>query len=117
MHENSSGIATLERLINIVVPAETVLLPNYPNPFNPETWIPYDLAEGADVRIHIRNLKGKSIRQLSLGFQMAGTYRTRSRAAYWDGRDSVGERVASGVYFYTLYAGQIKATRQMVILK
>ena len=111
------GITALERLIRAAAPTETVLLPNYPNPFNPETWIPYDLAEGADVRIHIRNLKGKSIRQLSLGFQMAGTYRTRSRAAYWDGRDSVGERVASGVYFYTLYAGQIKATRQMVILK
>ena len=111
------GIATLERLINTVVPEETVLLPNYPNPFNPETWIPYDLAEGADVRIYIYNLKGESIRDLSLGFQTAGIYRTRSRAAYWDGRDSVGERVSSGVYFYTLHAGQIKATRQMVILK
>ena len=63
------------------------------------------------------NVKGESIRQLSLGFQMAGTYRTRSRAAYWNGRDSAGERVASGVYFYTLHAGQIKSTRQMVILK
>ncbi|MDE0466454.1 MAG: sulfatase-like hydrolase/transferase [Candidatus Poribacteria bacterium] len=111
------GIATLERLINAVVPVETALLPNYPNPFNPETWIPYDLAEGVDVHIHIYNLKGESIRDLSLGFQTAGIYRTRSRAAYWDGRDSVGERVASGVYFYTLHAGQIKATRQMVILK
>ncbi len=111
------GIATLERLINTVVPVKTALLPNYPNPFNPETWIPYDLAEGADVRIHIYNLKGESVRQLSLGFQTAGIYRTRSRAAYWDGRDSVGERVASGVYFYTLHAGKIKATRQMVILK
>ena len=111
------GIAALESLINTVVPAETVLLPNYPNPFNPETWIPYDLAEGADVRIHIYNLKGESVRQLSLGFQTAGTYRTQSRAAYWDGRDSLGERVASGVYFYTLRAGEIKATRQMVILK
>ncbi|MCY3552426.1 MAG: sulfatase-like hydrolase/transferase [Candidatus Poribacteria bacterium] len=111
------GIATLERLIDTVVPAETVLLPNYPNPFNPETWISYDLAEDVDVHIHIYTLKGESVRQLSLGFQTAGTYRTRSRAAYWDGRDSVGERVASGVYFYTLHAGKIKATRQMVILK
>ena len=111
------GIAALERLINTVVPAETALLPNYPNPFNPETWIPYDLAEGADIRIHIYNLKGESVRQLSLGFQTAGTYRTQSRAAYWDGRNSLGERVASGVYFYTLHAGEIKATRQMVILK
>ena len=111
------GIATLEHLINTGVPTETMLLPNYPNPFNPETWIPYDLAKGADVRIHIYNLKGESIRDLSLGFQTAGTYRTRSRAAYWDGRDSIGEPVASGVYFYTLHAGEIKATRQMVILK
>ena len=111
------GIATLERLINAVVPRETTLLPNYPNPFNPETWIPYDLAEDVDVHIYIYNLKGESICQLSLGFQTAGTYRTSSRAAYWDGRNVVGERVASGVYFYTLQAGQFKATRQMVILK
>ena len=111
------GIATLERLMNATVPTETVLLPNYPNPFNPETWIPYDLAEDADVEIRIYNLKGESVRQLSLGFQTAGTYRTQSRAAYWDGRNSAGESVASGVYFYTLYAGQIKATRQMLILK
>ncbi|MDD9975630.1 MAG: T9SS type A sorting domain-containing protein [Candidatus Poribacteria bacterium] len=111
------GIVTLEHLINTVVPTETVLLPNYPNPFNPEAWIPYDLVESADVHIHIYTLKGESVRQLSLGFQTAGIYLTRSRAAYWDGPDSVGERVASGVYFYTLHAGKIKATRQMVILK
>ena len=111
------GIATLEHLINTVVPTETVLLPNYPNPFNPETWIPYDLAEDADVHLHIYNLKGESIRQLSLGFQTAGTYRTRSRAAYWDGRNSAGEPVASGVYFYTLQTGRVRATRRMVILK
>ena len=111
------GIATLEHLIDRSVPTETVLLPNYPNPFNPETWIPYDLAEDADVHIHIYNLKGESIRQLSLGFQTAGTYRTRSRAAYWDGRNATGEPVASGVYFYTLQVGQFKATRRMVILK
>ena len=94
-----------------------MLLPNYPNPFNPETWIPYDLAEDADVHIHIYNVKGESIRQLSLGFQTAGTYRTRSRAAYWDGRNAVGEPVASGIYFFTLQAGQISATRRMVIRK
>ena len=111
------GIAALERLINTVVPAETDLLPNYPNPFNPETWIPYDLAEDADVHIYIYNLKGESIRQLSLGFQIAGTYRTQARAAYWDGRNSVGEFVASGVYFYTLHAAQTKTTRKMVITR
>ena len=111
------GIAALERLMDTGVPMETVLLPNYPNPFNPETWIPYDLAEDSEVEIHIYNLKGETVRQLSLGFQGAGTYRTRSRAAYWDGRNAVGEPVASGIYFYTLRTGQIKATRQMVILK
>ena len=111
------GIAALEHLMNTATPKETVLLANYPNPFNPETWIPYDLAEDSEVEIHIYNLKGESVRRLSFGFQGAGTYRTRSRAAYWDGRNAVGEPVASGVYFYTLQAGQIKTTRQMVILK
>ena len=111
------GIATLEHLVNTTSPKETALLPNYPNPFNPETWIPYDLAEDADVRIHIYNLKGQSIRQLKVGFQTAGTYRTRSRAAYWDGRNAAGEPIASGVYFYTLQVEGFKATRQMVILK
>ena len=111
------GIAVLEHLINTATPTQTVLLPNYPNPFNPETWIPYDLAQDADVHIHIYNLRGESIRQLSLGFQTAGTYRTQSRAAYWDGRNATGEPVATGIYFYTLKAGQFKATRQMAILK
>ncbi len=111
------GIATLERLFNIAAPTETVLLPNYPNPFNPETWIPYDLADDANVYVHIYNATGESIRRLSLGFQTAGTYRARSRAAYWDGRNAAGETVASGIYFYTLQAGQFKTTRQMVIIK
>ena len=111
------GIATLEYLINTVIPTETVLLPNYPNPFNPETWIPYDLAEAADVHIHIYNVKGEFVRRLSLGFQTTGTYRVRSRAAYWDGCNSAGEFVASGVYFYTLQAGQFRTTRRMVIRK
>ena len=111
------GIPILERLIDTTIPTETVLLPNYPNPFNPETWIPYDLAEDTDVHIHIYNLKGKSIRHLNLGFQTAGTYRSQSRAAYWDGCNAAGESVASGVYFYTLQVGDSKTTRQMVILK
>ena len=111
------GIQALEYLIDTAIPTRTVLLPNYPNPFNPETWIPYDLARDADVRIHIYNMKGESVRQLSIGFQTAGTYRTRSRAAHWDGRNAVGETVSSGIYFYTLQAGRFKTTRQMVILK
>ena len=111
------AIANLEMLIDSAMPIETVLLPNYPNPFNPETWIPYDLAEAADVHITIYNLKGEPVKQLKIGFQAAGTYRTQSRAAYWDGCNAVGEPVASGVYFYTLQAGQVKATRKMVIAK
>ena len=111
------GIATLEHLIHTTAPTKTALLPNYPNPFNPETWIPYDLAQDADVHIHIYSAKGESVQQLSLGFQKAGTYRTRARAAYWDGRNAVREPVASGAYFYTLQAGHFKATRRMVIVK
>ena len=111
------GIANLELLIDLAVPIETVLLPNYPNPFNPETWIPYDLAEDANVHIHIYNLRGESIRQLSIGFQAAGTYRTQSRAAYWDGCNAIGEPVSSGTYFYTLQAGQVKVSRKMIIKK
>ena len=111
------GIATLEGLLNNIIPKKTRLLPNYPNPFNPETWIPYDLAEDANVHIHIYNTKGDSIRQLSLGFQTAGTYRTPSRAAYWDGQNAAGEPVASGIYFYMLQAGHFKVTRRMVIIK
>ena len=120
------GIVNLEALLNSVIPQETALLSNYPNPFNPETWIPYDLAEDAAVDIHIYNLKGESIKHLHVGFQEAGTYRTQSRAAYWDGRNSLGERVASGTYFYTLTAqygnrrlfeSQFRATGRMVIVK
>ena len=116
-HLFRQGIANLELLINSVVPIETMLLPNYPNPFNPETWIPYDLAEASDVRITISNLKGESVKQLEVGFQVSGSYRTQSRAAYWDGCNAVGERVASGVYFYTLQAGKVTVSRKMVIKK
>ena len=116
-HIFTQGIATLEHLINTTSPMKTVLLPNYPNPFNPETWIPYDLAEAADVRITIYNIKGEAVKRLKVGFQAAGTYRTQARAAYWDGCSAVGEPVASGVYFYTLQAGQVRVSRKMVIAK
>ncbi|MDE0636033.1 MAG: sulfatase-like hydrolase/transferase [Candidatus Poribacteria bacterium] len=111
------GIATLERLLNIAIPEKTVLLPNFPNPFNPETWIPYDLAQDTDVNINIYNLKGEIIRKLNIGYQAAGAYRTKNMAAYWDGRNSVGEFVANGVYFYSLNTGKLKAIRRMTILK
>ena len=111
------GIANLEMLINSTIPKDSSLLPNYPNPFNPETWIPYDLAHDTEVYIHIYNLKGEPIRHLDLGFQTAGTYRTQTRAAHWDGHNSSGEPVASGVYFYKFQAGHTQATRKMVLTK
>ena len=111
------GIAVLEQLLARLLPTETALLPNYPNPFNPETWIPYQLAASADVSISIYTADGKLVRKLDLGQQAVGIYQDKSRAAYWDGRNDVGEPVASGVYFYTLTAGEYTATRKMLIRK
>ena len=96
---------------------ETLLLPNYPNPFNPETWIPYQLAKPADVTMSIYSVDGRLVRTLALGYQSAGVYRSRNRAAHWDGRNNVGEKVASGLYFYTFTAGDFTATRKMIIRK
>ena len=101
----------------IVIPTETAILPNYPNPFNPETWIPYQLTEPAEVTLTIYAVDGHVVRQLVLGHQPAGMYHSKSRAAYWDGRNEQGESVASGVYFYTLIAGDFTATRKMLIRK
>lgn len=98
-------------------PKETVLLSNYPNPFNPETWIPYKLSKPAEVTVTIYAADGKLVRTLALGHQPVGVYRIKSRAVYWDGRNGVGEPVASGVYFYTLKAGDFTATRKMLIRK
>ena len=111
------GIANLQRLLTALAPAETALLPNYPNPFNPETWIPYQLAGPADVTLTIHAVNGVLVRRLALGYQAAGIYQTRNRAAYWDGKNEIGEPVASGVYFYTLTAGDFNATRKMLIMK
>ncbi len=111
------GIEVLKDLLALLTPTETALLHNYPNPFNPETWIPYQLKTPAAVRMTIYNLHGTLVRELSLGYQAAGRYTSRTRAAYWDGRNTVGEPVASGLYFYTLTAGDFSATGRMVILK
>ena len=100
-----------------VLPVETVLLSNYPNPFNPETWIPYQLANTGDVQINIYDVQGVLVRVLSLRHQSAGYYTSQSRAAYWDGRNALGEPVASGVYFYTFTTGDFTATRKMLIRK
>ena len=111
------GIAKLEQFLAMLVPDETLLLANYPNPFNPETWIPYQLAKSADVTVSIYAADGKLVRKLDVGYQPAGAYRIRSRAAYWDGRNALGEHVASGMYFYTFTAGDFTATRKMLVVK
>ena len=111
------GILILEQLLVSLTPKETALLPSYPNPFNPETWIPYQLAELADVSISIYAANGRLVRTLDLGHQPVGLYKSRPRAAYWDGRNALGEPVTSGVYFYTLTAGEFTATRKMLIRK
>ncbi len=111
------GLLMLERLLVVLTPKEAALLPNYPNPFNPETWIPYQLAEPADVSISIYAADGRLVRTLDLGHRSVGLYESRSRAAYWNGRNALGEPVASGVYFYTLTAGEFTATRKMLIRK
>ena len=111
------GILFLQYLLAVLTPKETGLLQNYPNPFNPETWIPYQLAEPADVTLTIYDIQGHVVRDLDLGHQRAGMYHSRARAAHWDGRNAVGEPVASGVYFYTLTAGDFAATRKLLIRK
>ena len=111
------GIANLQRLLALLIPETTALLMNYPNPFNPETWIPYQLTEAAEVIVRIYAVNGTLVRTLHLGHQPAGLYHQQSRAAYWDGKNGLGESVASGVYFYTLTAGDFTATRKMLIRK
>ena len=111
------GFLVLEQLLVSLTPTETELLSNYPNPFNPETWIPYRLAEDAFVTLTIYNTTGQVVRTLDVGHQIASAYENRSKAIHWDGRNDIGEGVASGVYFYTLSAGDYSATQKMVILK
>ena len=101
----------------VQVPKVTEFLPNYPNPFNPETWIPYQLAKASDVTLTIYNMRGVVVRKLDLGHKAAGYYTDRKRSAHWDGRNDIGEKVAAGVYFSTLKAGDYTATRKMLIRK
>ena len=111
------GMIVLDNLLKALTPKETLLLPNYPNPFNPETWIPYQLGAPADVTLTIYAADGTVVRTLTLGHKPVGIYQSRSRAVYWDGKNEVGEPVANGVYFYTLKAGDFTATRKMLIKK
>ena len=106
------GILFLENLLKSLTPKQTALLPNYPNPFNPETWIPYQLASPTDVSISIYTTVGKLVQQIDLGHQPVGIHQV-----HWEGNNKLGEKVASGVYFYTLTAGEYTATRKMSIMK
>ena len=108
---------TLQLRVGDVQPKDTLLAQNFPNPFNPETWIPYQLSKSTEVTLLIYDISGRLVRTLDLGWKPTGSYMTQSSAAYWDGRNSVGERVASGPYFYTLQTRDFAATRRMVILK
>ena len=125
---NNSNTASLLKIVRVVLPNaaplasgsgpdQTALYPNYPNPFNPETWIPYHLANDTDVQISIYDINGALVRELDLGYRRAGYYTNRSRAAYWDGRNEFGEQVATGIYFYQLRADNMSLLRKMVILK
>ena len=100
-----------------VLPTQTELLTNYPNPFNSETYIPFQLHASAQVSLSIYDVRGTLVRELDLGYRAAGRYRTSANAAYWDGRDQRGERVASGVYLYRLQAGPSAHARKMLLLK
>ena len=100
------------------MPSETVLLQqNYPNPFNPETWIPYQLREDADVVIRIYAVSGRIVRTLKLGHKATGSYVSKAEAAYWDGRNEAGEQVASGIYYYRIQAGRFTKTKKMTVAR
>ena len=107
----------IERLRMQSLPTVTKLLNNYPNPFNPETWIPFQLAEAQEVSITIYDLKGRKVRRLDLGYRKAGYYLNRTNAAYWDGRSDWGELIASGIYFYQIKAGNFSSQKRLIILK
>ena len=96
---------------------QTQFLANYPNPFNPETWIPFQLSQDADVTITIYDVAGRAVRKMQLGHLTAGSYSQTEKAIYWDGKTENGELVFSGTYFYQIQAGDYHATRKMVVLK
>ncbi len=112
-----NAFLSLQLTVGDIRPQDTILAQNFPNPFNPETWIPYQLNKATEVQIDIYDVSGHLVRSLDLGWQPVGSYMTPSSAAYWDGKNAVGERVASGIYFYTLQTLDFTATRRMVILK
>ena len=113
----SRGVHDYRVALSWVAPEQTRLLPNYPNPFNPETWIPFELTQASDVAVRIYDSAGALVRSLDLGHRAEGYYSSRADAAYWDGRNATGEAVASGVYVYELRAGDYQAIRRMLVLK
>ena len=117
LDEIRNAVANVQFKLGDIIPAESMLLQNYPNPFNPETWIPYHLRDANPVSIRICSATGQLIRTLDLGHQDAGIYTSRSRSAYWDGRNEAGEQVSSGIYFYTIRAGEYNATGKMVVTR
>ena len=123
--ESNSNWSTAEEIaLNILqsilperLPSQTQLLANYPNPFNPETWIPFQLSQDAEVRLTIYDVAGKTVRKMELGHLTTGSYSQTEKAIYWDGKAVTGEQVGSGTYFYQIQAGDYTETRKMVILK
>lgn len=111
------GYVKFNMRLGDVIPEKSALLQNYPNPFNPETWIPYQLAQESNVAIRIYNINGQLVRILNLGHRKAGLYLSKERAAYWDGKDGLGQSTASGVCFYTIKADDFSATRKMILVK
>ena len=108
---------SVQMQVGNVRPKEMILGQNFPNPFNPETWIPYQLSRDTNVTIKIYDVSGHLVRTLNLGHKSIGSYMTNSTAAYWDGKNGAGEHVSSGIYFYALQTESFSATRRMVILK
>ena len=113
---NSLSITKMDGSVT-VLPSSSALLQNFPNPFNPETWIPFELAKEAEVVIRIYNIKGELVRTLSIGYKPAGSYLSKEKAVFWNGKNQNGEAVANGLYFYTLKAGKFQATRNMILVK
>ena len=117
MEDLENAVAHFTLNTDLRIPNQNQLLANYPNPFNPETWIPYQLNSDAEVRIQIYGVDGNLVRRLDIGYQSAGYYHSQSHSGYWNGKNNIGEQVVSGVYFYQLLAGDYTDTRKMVILK
>ena len=111
------ALNVLKAILPERLPTSTQLLANYPNPFNPETWIPFQLSQDAEVRLTVYDVAGQQVRKIDLGHQLAGNYVESNRAIYWDGKTETGEAVSSGTYFYQIQAGDYTETRKMVILK